>query len=391
MDAPLRLVSKYAQPYRSLFPSATIVIKLSDGQTYLQGDKARSLSRLAAVLHEEGEKQVNRERMRHEMGSVLRREREIRLDEDVKEELRQAEGEAVDEAQNRRNHDVGDSTVTLVDKSEAAADSNQEDQEQSSEAPGTADTKAEPAPSPIPSPPPTGILVHSFSDGGANNLAYILRFLTGASSLVPGATGPSPLTPRATIFDGSPSDGNAWSGATAFTLPLLKSRYWLVRVAFRRLARVCIWFYLRFLLGFWRAVVTRRESRNSIFRRALNDHKQWAFGADLAAGRSRQSHDTRLPPRMYLYSKADALVPSYAVEAHAKDAAEAQGRSVKVPIPVDMEGTQAAQEAAKEAPASGTEERVHLRRWTHAPHCAIARYDSPGYWREVRQFLVQNM
>lgn len=44
MNAPLRLVSKYAAPYALLFPAATIIVQLSTGVTFIQKKKAHEQS-----------------------------------------------------------------------------------------------------------------------------------------------------------------------------------------------------------------------------------------------------------------------------------------------------------------------------------------------------------
>lgn len=54
MDAPLRIVSKYAAPYAILFPRATIIIKLSTGIAFMAGKEAReaALKGVIKVLEE---------------------------------------------------------------------------------------------------------------------------------------------------------------------------------------------------------------------------------------------------------------------------------------------------------------------------------------------------
>lgn len=49
MDAPLRIVTKYAAPYAKLFPQATIVIKLSTGKSFMASKEAREASLMTVV------------------------------------------------------------------------------------------------------------------------------------------------------------------------------------------------------------------------------------------------------------------------------------------------------------------------------------------------------
>lgn len=51
MDAPMRIVSKYAAPYAKLFPQATIIVKLSSGQSFMAG-KAAQEAALQGVIRE---------------------------------------------------------------------------------------------------------------------------------------------------------------------------------------------------------------------------------------------------------------------------------------------------------------------------------------------------
>lgn len=322
MDAPLRLLTKYAQPYAELFPHSTIVIQLSNGQAYLQGGKAESLRLLANFLRDEAHKEQSRSEMRREMEAIEQRQVNLRLDEDAKRELRKP--------------DVGDSTVTLVEKEESD---------------GHEDTSLN-----IP-PWPTGLLIHSFSDGGASNLHYLLGHLRDD-----GAAAHAALLPiRATIFDSSPSAGTPIPGATAFTMPLLKSPRWLVRVVIRRLVRAVLIVYLYALWALRKALA--RKSRHEVFRTSLNDAKSW-------------QRET-LPPRLYLYSQADALVPYKAVEAHARHAAGGSEEGVDFKA---VEGT-----VDDDAPTRSPS--IRMRRWKDAPHCSMARVDSDRYWHHVGKFL----
>lgn len=54
MDAPLRIVTKYAAPYAKLFPEATIVVELSTGKSFMMKREVRrkQLGKVTDVLEE---------------------------------------------------------------------------------------------------------------------------------------------------------------------------------------------------------------------------------------------------------------------------------------------------------------------------------------------------
>lgn len=56
MDAPFRIVEKYALPYRARFPQSHILIKLSRGDHYFQGkgQQLKALDSLVDYLEKEG-------------------------------------------------------------------------------------------------------------------------------------------------------------------------------------------------------------------------------------------------------------------------------------------------------------------------------------------------
>lgn len=92
---------------------------------------------------------------------------------------------------------------------------------------------------------------------------------------------------------------------------------------------------------------------------------------------------------MYLYTKADQLIPWQFVEEHAQDLAET--RKVQQGL-VQMEN-QSQREKLVSAVKKGetkseTEYKVELRRWDTPPHCSIARFDFEGYWAAVTDFYT---
>ncbi|CAO1614673.1 unnamed protein product [Sympodiomycopsis kandeliae] len=332
MDAPLKLLLKYVQPYHEMFPFANIVIQLSNGKSYLQGSKNESLSTLSRFLLDDKSKEEERKAMRMEMMSIENKSESLTLDNDHK---------------STSSPVLDDSTISLIDKKEG--------QEESTEdlSKGASDKlKLNPIPS--------GVLIHTFSDGGSSNLHFLLNQLKTHST--------SPAI-RATIFDSSPSAGTPIPGATAFTMPLMKSNWWIVRIVIRRLVKSFLIVYLYLVWVVKRTI--GKKSRHDVFRQSLNNPKSWSRAS--SAG---------LPPRLYLYSKADALVPYKAVEEHARTAAN-QSADGNLDL-VDVEKSHSDDSQAKS-------DRIRLRRWTKAPHCSMARVDPERYWKEVSHFLQHSL
>lgn len=353
MDAPLPLLIKYAQPYATLLPQSTIMIKLANAKSHMNTDKSQSLKVLHRLLAEEAKKEESRRKLREEMGRVDAARSSLSIDVDKREKEKQQ---------------LGDSKITLVENENEteAMKKTEEDQETD---------EAAPPPSAPPSLPaqPYGLLVHSFSDGGANNLAHLLRTSTLS------------LTPRATIFDSAPSKGRAWDGASAFTMPLAaRSRPWFVRVLLRQTFRIIIFMIFQFILVLHK--LRGQASRNARMRTALNEPKMWPRKALAEAEDGKQ---VLLPPRLYLYSKADALVPYEAVEEHARRCASAQALpAAKI---LDMEGPHAKERGEEKVAVLDAQERIVLRRWIKAPHCSLLRHDQEGYMSEIKNFLRRNL
>lgn len=105
----------------------------------------------------------------------------------------------------------------------------------------------------------------------------------------------------------------------------------------------------------------------------LNNPQRWKA---ITAFKSKEK--VVFPPRLYLYSKTDALINWKAVEEHAKEAAQMQGLPAALPV-------------SKLVPTTTMRENegavVAYKRWEKANHCDLGRADFQGYWTAVRSFL----
>ncbi|PWN27834.1 hypothetical protein BDZ90DRAFT_232219 [Jaminaea rosea] len=329
MNAPLRLVQKYAQPYSTLFPSATVLVLLSTSKGYFR-DHDGSIAKLCSVLGEEAGRMEGREKMRAEMRKVEGKKEDITLDGDVRATVAEA---------------------------------------------------GEEKPKPL-APAPRGMIIHSFSDGGASNLCTLLDQLKRSSTVTAGLA--EHLATRALVLDSSPSLGSAWTGSDAFTLPLGNpaTQPWLVRHVVRRLARAVI-YVVMLLARFWVTKVRGRKTRARRVREGLNAPTSW----ELDDGTEKEGKKVEgVPPRLYLYSQSDALVPWRDVEAHAREL----DPSIE---PIDAEGGGSSEEKSAESSSKdGTEpDAVRLVRWRNAQHCAIVRHDPEGYWKQVEAWLKETL
>lgn len=309
MDAPFRIVKKYAAPYALLFPTAMIIIKLSDGISFIRGRKAQSDSmiKIADLLC-----QTNAS---NEAKAALRQKSE-----DLHQSNNQAGLTLIEDYQDPTKIDQQNQTKSVRD----------------------------------PPPPLGGMILHNFSDGGSANLLQLLLQLRNRNA-------PAPL---AHIIDSSPGKSTPASGANAMTMPLAK------RPLIRMIIRVGVYLYLYSLMIFRR--LFRIKGWSTILRERLNTPGIWSW-AQTAGSTSKTN---KLPPRLYLYSKADKLIDYRAVEEHASLAAKTSG--LRAPLQL-QDFLQSPQE-----PASSV---VATKRWDHASHCDISRADFVGYWSSIRGFL----
>ncbi|PWY97997.1 hypothetical protein BCV70DRAFT_218837 [Testicularia cyperi] len=339
MDAPLRLVAKYAQPYTVLFPHATVLIKLSDGKSYLANETVRR-DHLKTIIDE----------ITTSPSSSV----SSSLSSPTPAETQSLKAE------------LGDSTVTLIEAEDAKA------------VPASASASASAA---SPSPSPSGVVVHSFSDGGAGNLSMFLEEMASLRAANPTRTLPAI---HSLIMDSSPGKSNPSTGATAFTMHLAN------RPTYRAVVRFVIWITLWTLkiLTAVRGDLPRAEK----MRKRLNSLHSWQWitaNAKTASETASADPIAVYPPRMYMYTKSDKLIPWKAVEEHARDFANIR-QPGQPPRLVEMEDPEQRDQVRIPDQVAGSPRpmSVELRRWDSPPHCSIGRSDFEGYWSAVVEFYM---
>lgn len=332
MDAPARIVTKYANPWIERFPQATVILRLSSAASYMAGKDAKDLmmKRLVNLVKEEGHKEERRHSLHTEIGRVQLESDRFSMDKNKQNEV-------------ASKKDPGDSTVTLIEKS----------------------TESIRASSPAEAPP-SGIIIHSFSDGGNGTLASFIELLSSKKIPVP--------TPRAHIIDSSPGIGTAYSASTAMSMAYKhrsKLVYWAIRIA--------VYLFTRTLLFVKR--ITGSPTRSDLLRRTLNNPEMWQWKGQVGGPGPKEG---KTVPRLYLFSKADRLIDHKAVESHARDFARVHHLDEPQTIAMDP---------AKRAPGEKTgmpemaKSPLQLRRWENGPHCDLGRHDFEGYWSSIDAFL----
>jgi hypothetical protein len=147
--------------------------------------------------------------------------------------------------------------------------------------------------------PSSRILLHVFSNGGSIQA----RILSQMYKIKHNA--PLPITGM--VLDSCPGLEDFKTSFNAFTVGLPK--FWLIRAL--AVGAVCLFFLFHFIAN----RVFRKEPFLRKLRRNLNDPSLFPVSA----------------PRVYLYSKADAMIRWRDVESHAAEAA-AKGWSVKTEL-----------------------------------------------------------
>ncbi|CEL58315.1 hypothetical protein RSOLAG1IB_03061 [Rhizoctonia solani AG-1 IB] len=178
----------------------------------------------------------------------------------------------------------------------------------------------------------SGLLVHTFSNGGALNETALARAI---AETVPSANVPA-IPAQALIYDSLPGVLNILVTLIAFTAAIRSS-------VFRTIAKFFLG--ILYVLGAtWRYI------------------EGIAFGPkeDLVTKLKRELNDAKLLPqhipRTYIYSDVDELIPAESVEAHAMVAKNLAGSSTDV---------------------------VKLVKFQGSPHVAHARKDPKRYWDTV--------
>ena len=101
MDAPLRIVAKYAAPYARLFPDSTIVLQLSTGSSFMAAEaaKQKTARRVGEVLAEVETRMAQRDRLRdQERGlEASARQAGLRMDVDAQNSLARESKDKSDE------------------------------------------------------------------------------------------------------------------------------------------------------------------------------------------------------------------------------------------------------------------------------------------------------
>ncbi|SNX86950.1 uncharacterized protein MEPE_05659 [Melanopsichium pennsylvanicum] len=327
MDAPVRLVAKYAQPYTVLFPDATVLIQLSDGKSYLAREN-------------------------------VRREQLQRILSEISTPPKKSDEEMVKTVETK---EIGESTVTLIDHSEALSSS-------SSTSSSNSTQEAEVG----------GFVIHSFSDGGAGNLALFLDEMARRP-------GPSPRV-HSLIMDSSPGKSNPKTGSIAFTMHLAN------RPRLRTIVQFFVYIGL-YLMKIWTRL-TGKPARGELMRKRLNSLRSWSWvtASYTPKFQATENKAADFPPRMYMYTKADQLIPWQFVEEHAQNLAgirdvkvglvEVQKKDDREKLLLGVTEAKTRRQGLKEG------YKVELRRWDTPPHCSIGRSDFEGYWATVMDFYL---
>ncbi|KAF8707707.1 hypothetical protein RHS03_03579, partial [Rhizoctonia solani] len=180
----------------------------------------------------------------------------------------------------------------------------------------------------------SGLLVHTFSNGGALNETTLGRAITDT---YPPTNTPA-IPAQALIYDSLPGVLNMRVTLLAFTAAIRSP-------AFRTIAK--------FVLGILYVLGATWGYLESI----IFGHKE-----DLVAKLKRELNEAKLLPqlipRTYMYSDADELIPAESVEGHAAKAKELVG---------------------------GDSDIVKLVKFRGSPHVAHARKDPKRYWDTVVQ------
>ncbi|CAD6913652.1 unnamed protein product [Tilletia controversa] len=426
MDGPLRIMSKYVNQYTARFPTSTLLLQLSTSKSFFISQEERSarMRKIVQLVERAQERALARRDLRRKIREIEGTRGERSLDSEEQREVRRLKAlqiKAMSGSQlNVAASGVGGESLSISKMGAFEEGEDGEDAEESDLAPELRT--------------PRGLLIHSFSDGGARNLWALLNELSPSSSSSSSSSSslrsPNARLPplRTLILDSSPGYQTASTSALALTIPLQKKyAAWIVF-----LVRAGVWAYIRVALA-WRMYVRRLPTDSERMRAALNSPGKWGWGwASASASSDNEEGQWKLPPRLYLYSRADVLIPWKQVERHARDAARIQVDDTHAnPERIEQESGELEKQeksALQAAARAGTvdpemakwaelsakfetsfsksregsttdtgagavvrkeETGVRLVRWEKAAHCDLGRHDLLGYWRSVDAWLAR--
>ncbi|KAE8218762.1 hypothetical protein CF319_g7420 [Tilletia indica] len=329
MDGPMRIMSKYISQYTARFPTSTLILQLSTSKSFFATPDERTARtrKIIQLIERAQERAQSRRDLRRRIRQLERNAAERSLDVGEQrrlKKLKKLQMKAISGGQQSGSMSAASSGGEEMESvSSLRAYEEREDGEDAEENYLPAEQRT-----------PRGLLIHSFSDGGARNLWAFLNELSSSTSTLNKRMPPI----RALVLDSSPGYQTATTSSLAMTIPMRKKyAAWIVW-----LARAGIWAYVRLAL-WWRTFVRRQPTDSERMRAALNSPQKWAWGWPQAS-RDEDEDDVQddvwqLPPRIYLYSRADVLIPWTQVERHAKDAARVQlsGGGGKDPSSVEPE------------------------------------------------------
>ena len=171
------------------------------------------------------------------------------------------------------------------------------------------------------------VVLHAFSNGGANNTTWLAERLLEQNSR---------LLFYSVIFDSCPGQAELASATRAITLSL-PNQY---------LLRTVGWYFVYALVFVYKVIIEAMGAENTIarIRRVLNDPTIFSLATS----------------RLYVYSEGDVLVDWRDVHNHAEDARK--------------KGFTA----------------IHEEKFSKAPHCALLNEDSSRYWDAVRAHILKS-
>lgn len=208
---------------------------------------------------------------------------------------------------------------------------------------------------------PPQMAVHYFSNGGLLSLSMLMENLHD--------TRPEMPLPMATIFDCVPGvlSEPILRDAATMNFPRSSWQYWLTSA----LVRTYFWKLKTF------GYANHPYDNLDVAKAYQNTLRTWQW-------QTQRPPPEKLPPRLYLYTRADAFIGPEFVSEHA---AEAQ-RVNREPLPTVLEA-----EHLEGPPVWPPLHACRTRQlvWDTPSHCQMARHSPDLYWSTVEQFLQEAM